>query len=316
MIILSWFLSFIISLLHLLLILIFAPYMMMVIRQCEAKILGMPVENLYIACDKVKENISRLFIFFSSPYLTMRKFTLLIPFGMVLTASLLIPTFTTGMVLTEGADFLFIVSLLTLTPVCFIMVHDENASLLFSKQLPRLIINSFLFLPMLFFMAMVCKLTTNSNELNHIVLFFHQSTNLLTIALCPLLISAFSLFFLLLDIPDLSTIIERDGFEKEERVVLLYVNDLRFLAWLSLMAFFLWPQSIAVLDLQRIAFTTWLIAAFFGLLAWIVKLFFGCIIIALIKNLLFISRGLYKIGIATVLNFLAVIIYFAGLSGM
>ena len=116
--------------------------------------------------------------------------------------------------------------------------------------------------------------------------------------------------------PDLSDIIQKDGFSREDKGILLYINSLQFLLWLSLIAFLLWPQSIALFNFQQESLTSWLLAAFFGLLAWCIKIIIECAVIALMRNFLFISKGVYKIGFATVLNFLAIIIYFAGLSGI
>lgn len=315
MIIFSWILSVVASFLQLFLFVLLASYITGLLSYFEAKIQGSPINNLYPLKNKVGLTFYKTYInFFRDCSITQFCF-LFILLMVVIVVGLMIPTFTTGLILSGGADLLLIFVLLILMPVFFFVVDEKKQSLLILKKLPKIVINNFLFLPMFVLLVMVCKLITHHSELNEIALFFHTAGYPLVIALCPLFINACALCFFVLDIPDLINSMAKDGFKKEEQAILLYIYDLQFLAWLSLIAFLLWPQSIAILDLYHGTFITWLMGAFFGILAWVVKITLECLIIALMRNLLFISRGWYKIGIATVLNFLAVIIYFAGLSG-
>lgn len=301
---------------HLFLILCAAPLVMIGMKKIDGKIQGMPTVSFRREIGVYTADLDRSLDRFVHEPLSFPALIFLLSIGMLSIAALCVPVFTTNGMLHTSSDILFIISLLVIIPCLNFFIVYQDSSLLSFKRFQRIMIQTLLFIPMLVLTAMVCRMNTTTTVLNDIVVFFHHSTRFIDIALCPLLICACSLLFLVMDIPDLSDSISKDGFSAEDTGLLLYINALQFTIWLSLIAFLLWPQSIAILDFQSGSFLHWIVAAFFGLLAWGVKIFLVCFILSIMRNFLFISKGIYKVGVATALNVLAVIIYFAGLSGM
>lgn len=312
---LFWLLSFVVTLVHLAMVLLLAPWVMWLQKWLEAKIQGRPAMPFWFYWGEIYSvNIKHLSCFLTTTY----SYSSLLPFtafGATVIAALLVPTFTVGMVAGSLADFLFIIALLMMTPVIFFLVALRYASLKSLKLLQTALVDSLLFLPVLFFILTISRFITGSTSLEALVLFFHQSGELPLIAYCPLLVAACSLFFLVWDMPNFSQREGMDGFGGADRGLLLYIHDVRFLVWLSLIALFLWPQSLAVLQSGDQNLMVWLRAVPFGLLAWMTKIFVECIILAMMRSLLLFSSGIYRVGIAVILSFLAIILYFAGLSG-
>ncbi|EUK18249.1 hypothetical protein [Commensalibacter papalotli (ex Servin-Garciduenas et al. 2014)] len=312
---LFWFLSFVIALLHLGMILLLAPWVMGFQKWLEAKIQGLPaVPFWFYRRELYSANIKRL----SSFSTTTSFYSPLLPYtglGAVIIAALLVPTFSVGMVTGSLADLLLIIALLMVVPVVFFLTALRYTSLKSLKLLQTTLVDSLLFLPVLFFIAAIIHFITGSTFLDAVVVFFHQFGELPLMAYSPLLVAACSLFFVVWDMPTFSQKEGIDGFGGSDKGLLLYINDVRFLVWLSLIALFLWPQSLAVLQSGDQDFTIWLRAVPFGLLAWVTKIFVECIILAIMRSLLLFSSGIYRVGIAVILSFLAIILYFAGLSG-
>ena len=289
MIFLYWLMSLLMILFHVLLILGMAPLIMVFMERLNGKIQGKPLESSQYVLQNIKIIYSRILNFLFKKILSVNTLIYLIIIGLLVTVAISIPIFSTNILVNNNSDFIFVTILLIFVPFLIFFLVFQDCSLLCFK---------------------------NSQRLSHIVLFFHNSTSLINLALCPLFICACSLFFLVLDIPDFVNFIEKDGFDGDEKAILFYISSLQFLIWLSLIAFLIWPQSIAIFDLQTKSLMYWLLTAFFGLLAWSGKIVIECIVISIMRNFLFLSKGYYKIGIATVLNFVAVVIYFAGLGGI
>lgn len=312
---LFWLLSFVVTMLHLVIILLLAPWVMGLQKWFEAKIQGLPaVPFWFYRRELYSVNIKRLssILTITSSHSSLLPYTAL---GAVIIAALLVPTFSVGMITGSLADLLLIIALLMIVPVAFFLTSLRYASLKSLKLLQTTLVDSLLFLPVLFFIVTIIHFITGSTSLEAVVIFFHQFGELPLMAYCPLLVAASSLFFLVWDMPKFSQKEGMDGFGGADRGLLLYINDVRFLVWLSLIALFLWPQSLAVLQSGDQGFTIWLRAVPFGLLAWVTKIFVECAILAMMRSLLLFSSGIYRVGIAVILSFLAIILYFAGLSG-
>lgn len=316
MIFLYWLMSLSMILFHVLLILGMAPLIMVFMERLNGKIQGKPLESSQYVLQNIKIIYSRILNFLFKKILSVNTLIYLIIIGLLVTVAISIPIFSTNILVNNNSDFIFVTILLIFVPFLIFFLVFQDCSLLCFKKSQRIMFQTFMYIPAILLIAMVCRLNTKSTELSHIVLFFHNSTSLINLALCPLFICACSLFFLVLDIPDFVNFIEKDGFDGDEKAILFYISSLQFLIWLSLIAFLIWPQSIAIFDLQTKSLMYWLLTAFFGLLAWSGKIVIECIVISLMRNFLFLSKGYYKIGIATVLNFVAVVIYFAGLGGI
>lgn len=315
MMFLSWILTVFVSLLQLVSILLLAPWMRILTQGFERKIQGKGTSSFIRVWSETVSQVYRPLWNFSGFTSSQKTFLYVLFLGMSLMITLLIPDFTTGTLLGESSDFLAIISLLMLMPAFFFFLIYDNSTLLCFRKVQNRMFEILLFLPMLFLILLICRFSTASTVLDRMVLFFHQGDSLMVIALSPLFISACSLFFIVMDMPDFSKMIEKDGFTAKERSLLLYGHDLQYLGWLSLISFLLWPQSLAVLDLSKVAFAGWLLALFFGVLAWLVKLGLACFLVALMRNILFLSSHIHKAGIATLLNFIALMLYFAGLNG-
>lgn len=313
---LFWLLSFVVTLVHLAIILLLAPWVMWLQKWLEAKIQGRPAVPFWFYWGEIYSvNIKRLSYFLTITY----SYSSLLPFiafGVIAIAALLVPTFTVGMMAGSLADFLCIITLLMMIPVVFFLIALRYPSLKSLKLLQITLVDSLLFLPVLLFILTIIYFITGNTSLDLLVVFFHQSGELSWMAYCPLLVAACSLFLLVWDMPSFSQKEGMDGLGGADRGLLLYINDVRFLVWLSLIALFLWPQSVAVLQPGDQNLMIWLRAVPFGLLAWVTKIFLECIILAMMRSLLIFSSGIYRVGIAVILSFIAIILYFAGLSRM
>ncbi|CAI3924508.1 unnamed protein product [Commensalibacter communis] len=310
-----WLLTFSVTLLHLMMVLLLAPWVMGFQKWLEAKIQGLPVVPFWFYWGEIYSvNIKRLSSFLTITY----SYTSLLPFialGAAIIAALLVPSFTVGMVTASFSDLLLIIALLMMIPVSFFLVSLRYDSLKSLKLLQTMLVDNLLFLPVLFFVLTIIRFITGSTFLDTVVIFFHQFGEFPLMAYCPLLVVAFSLLFVVWDMPNFSQREGMDGFGGADRGLLLYTNDVQFLVWLSLIALFLWPQSLVILQLGDHYFINWLRAVPFGILAWVTKIIAECFILAMMRSLLLFSSGIYRVGIAVVLSFLAIILYFAGLSG-
>ncbi|OUI78300.1 hypothetical protein HK18_09690 [Commensalibacter intestini] len=312
---LFWLLTFVVTFLHIMMVLFLAPWVMGFQKWLEAKIQGVPAVPFWFYWGEIYSvNIKRLSSFLTSTY----SYTSLLPFialGAAIIAALLVPTFTTGMMIASLSDFLLVIALLMMVPVSFFLIALRYPSLKSLKLLQTTLVDSLLFLPVLFFILTIIRFITGGTSLDGVVIFFHQVGELPLMAYCPLLVAAFSLLFVVWDIPNFSQREGMDGFGGADRGLLLYINDVQFLVWLSLIAILMWPQSLAILQPGNDHITVWLRAVPFGFLAWVTKIFTECLLLAMMRSLLLFSNGIYRVGIAVVLSFLAIILYFAGLSG-
>ncbi|MDI2090614.1 hypothetical protein [Commensalibacter oyaizuii] len=310
-----WLIVLVATIFHLAIILLIAPWIMGVEKWMESKIQGLPTVPFWFYWGEIYSvNIKKLSGFLTSSY----SYTSLLPFialGSVIIAALLVPSFTAGMITASISDFLLVTCLLMIIPISFFLIALRYPSLKSLKLLQRNLIDMLFFLPVLLFILTILRFSTGSTLLNEVVVFFHQPGDFQIMAFCPLLIGASSLFFLIWDMPNFPSREGMDGFGGADRGLLLYVNDVQFLVWLSLIAFCLWPQSIAILDDNPHNLMVWLKAVPFALMAWLTKIIFECFVLAMMRSLLLVSNGIYRVGIAVVLSFLAIIVYFAGLSG-
>ena len=187
MVVIYWLISLCIIGFHLLLFLIMAPWLMVFIKKLDGWIQGISTESFRHSFYRIRIDLSESIRILLYKTLSLKDYIFLVSLGLLCTLALLIPFYTTDMIIKGNSDFLFIITILVMIPVFnfFIVYHDT--SLLSFKKFQHMMIQILLFLPTLLLIAMVCRMNVKSTELNYIIVFFHNSTRFMNIASCPLL---------------------------------------------------------------------------------------------------------------------------------
>lgn len=309
-----WLAIFVLTLIHWGMLLYGASWVMWLENCFEAKIQGLsrPPYKYYKAQLRMV-NIHR-FSSFSIHTFPYKDYVIIALCGNIVAAAL-IPSFTRGMLTGYLSDFLLITGLLFTSFLTFFLLSFKDTYSFSRKHIQNLLFDRLLFLPVIFFIFIIIGYTTEETSLDGLVAYFHRMGNISIIAYTPLVIAACALLMLVWDMPDYKDMEGKDCFGGSDHGLMLYINDLQFMVWLSLIAVLIWPQSLADPSINGGDMLSWLRSLPFGLIAWIGKIIALCFILALFRSFLFLPSTAYRAGIAMILSFLAIIVHFSGLNG-